>query len=908
MAETTRLRILIDENGAATNNANAVTASLGKLAREALSVQRGLNSVASKDPFSALGKNANAVNKETFAVRQQIVALQRVVAGGVGTDQFDKLNRQIAESSRRLTTLNRQRDSFQSRQALPGGTPAAGAGGIAGLLGTGGISKPVAGLLGGGSLAATAGGVGAGLFLAKQGFDIVDDLAQAAGKVEDSYRLLSSAAKEAGIGFDIAKGKAQAFKDITGQTAQQSNESTAAILNFAKAAGRIDKVDQFSKAFADLSAARGIKPEDQAQRVQQLNQLIDEATDKLLFANPSAFYDEYAKSIDTTAVKLDDAGKRAAVFDQIIKRGAFFDGSAAERLKSTTGQLEVYKNRLSDIKAKLGEVAAVVELDALKLLFGAGDIASRITAFGTGILTLNDAAVQAAFDYGGDGFTNKGRNEDQKRRIQKDVDETFKLATEQRAKLDARVAEALSKPYASVDNLAIKLASPKFKFNMDPEEQEKLIKDATKEATEFFEDLKKRVEAVLSDKETTNSVLVLARKEIEQFGAGIDYKERLPLLDQIQAQIEANTKAIIDPMRKAKDEIRGLFDGLPDARENPFTSLLSQMGSAAERMQKQFGALGDDAVKAFTNIEKAALRAQLANASFDVDLGALRKRQEAAQLRENFIGLTGPEDRALAVINARVAAAVDLPRIQSETIDGILGRLPGQLGGDKPATDAVALLRRQLAQLGEITGGSGRLGDATREAVNDQIIALTDKIDPAVLLKSPQLADIRLRRQQAQRDGAGKFERNLQDEIARQQAGENIQRRAVEQLNLLNRSGLTDDQKVKQFLAITGTLGDKELVGGLREGRARALEASAVLDSQQRAVAEARADRLDKMITKLDAAITDKGVKLNAGDSNIGLDVTIDENVNARQRQLGAAPTPIDVSVSTRDRSTMMGL
>jgi len=139
------------------------------------------------------------------------------------------------------------------------------------------------------------------------------------------------------------------------------------------------------------------------------------------------------------------------------------------------------------------------------------------------------------------------------------------------------------------------------------------------------------------------------------------------------------------------------------------------------------------------------------------------------------------------------------------------------------------------------------------------------------------------------RGTAAQYQADIADALERQRAGGRLQQDAREQLRALQASGLNDDQKIRQFLAITGTLSDKELTGDLRIGRARAMDEAARRESRKEAEAEKRAAKLDKFIDNLSTLVGAKGLKVEGEPVNLNFNVTDSLEVD---RQLGAAPRP----------------
>jgi len=88
--------------------------------------------------------------------------------------------------------------------------------------------------------------------------------------------------------------------------------------------------------------------------------------------NLSIMQKEYAAIIGTTAGKLDEAGKRAAIFYGIIKEGAQFAGDATKVLSTMEGRLAKLRTQTFNAAAALGNLLKPAIGEILGVFMGAG--------------------------------------------------------------------------------------------------------------------------------------------------------------------------------------------------------------------------------------------------------------------------------------------------------------------------------------------------------------------------------------------------------------------------------------------------------------------------------------------------------------------------------------------------------
>jgi hypothetical protein len=160
-----------------------------------------------------------------------------------------------------------------------------------------------------------------------------------------------------------------------------------------------------------LAAAQGLNAE---QALEALNQTLmgqDEGLDKLVQKNPSVIYEEFAKSIGTSAGKLNDAQKAQALVNEFMVQGGKVQGQYATMLNTTAGKQQALNNAMDTLAAKVGKeadkvlggilnllvpmVSALSKMDASLLAAGSSMLVFA-TATGTATAALRAMGIIAA--------------------------------------------------------------------------------------------------------------------------------------------------------------------------------------------------------------------------------------------------------------------------------------------------------------------------------------------------------------------------------------------------------------------------------------------------------------------------------------------------------------------------------
>lgn len=473
----------------------------------------------------------------------------------------------------------------------------------------------------------------------------------------DATRQLRANALEAGLAFDKATESAVKFAQRAGLAQSEADKAFSGVINFARGAGRTDQLDLFTRRLTDLAGAKGIKPEQLGDISRQLNALTDEATDKLLGANPSAFYDAYAKSIGVTAEKLTDLQKRQAVFDEVVRRGALFDGEAEKRLGDVSGKLDTVSARFENLKTTIGGFASPLIKNSLDL----------ILSIGNPNLFRSDAERQESFA-----------------KARADAEERAKQQAEALRASDAEIRRSQADPRANFRSFAlsrVNIASGFFNLA----EREQAIKKATEEAQKFVNDLQGAIDRALTSKAPV-SVLRLARADFLKNQTLFDGETRAKIAGQITEAISSSlakgyADALADPksnlatLRQKLGEIAGSSELTADTKRglagdfertigervregktrveeiqkqildltdsigarrgenNPFVALFTEAERSMRSLREQTRFLSDDLKQTIEALERNQNKTALFNVRADAGLQALDLREQASAFR-----------------------------------------------------------------------------------------------------------------------------------------------------------------------------------------------------------------------------------------------------------------------------------
>lgn len=714
---------------------------------------------------------------------------------------------------------------------------------------------------------------------------------QAAAAASDSNRQLEFSATQAGLSYTRAAAAAEDFGKRVGASNSEAARTFSDLVRLADRAGRPQDIELIGRRFADLAAARGLKGAELSNLIGTILSGQDEGLNRLGLPDPSKLYAQYAASIGKTAESLTEMEKAQAALNGVMSKGAEAEGEAEKRLRDTAGQLDTAAASYENLKAQVGDaISTSIEfrdlLDTISEALG-GLVTSHAEArrelakglktpeqiaqeeregffrsfvsSSKGILTSPAALLAQLSDAGNLALGNQSLDEFLTN-AQGNYQAVFNPGQRQ---FDARVAQltALKEEIEQQEQAAQEkgdVAAAKAAAAAQRAALQKQFGDSLEAATKE-ENLSARLDKLKELKAQLKDLPgVLDASEVEKRSKKID-----EAIKETSKQVEA-------AVRSARDAVRDfLGDTITQAdKENPFVSLFVRARNEVEETRSKFLLFGEDFANAMALVKKQSIDAEIGVARLQSSLQALRYEQEARRLELPLVGLSGPEERRLAVVDARIAGIekdVDLARRQRflenpyRTFDRI---------------DAERQNQQTLNQLLALdVSGTGRAG---RETQAQAILNLLNQFDPRLVATSPdpffrQLRQAGIGAYQVQRDA---LRANVEDALGRERAGNLIQQDARELLAAVSASGVRDDAKLREFLAVTEALSEKELTPELRRARVDLLREASQGESSRQAVAEARAQRLDDFIRMFDGMLRGRGVKVDAPPSNVNFNLS----------------------------------
>jgi hypothetical protein len=800
--------------------------------RQALSLQQAGKS---------LGADGARLSAESAQLQTRFSQLYRQLATG---RPLSELNKELDEARLKLERLNQQAITLRSHQIARSAETGTSGQRIPGLASAASFAGSQLGLPGLGTLTSSLniGGAAAGVGISIAAFAGIREIIRLNSEAEQSQINLTVAARDTGRTFSQSQATAESFRREMVANREESVKLAAAFGELQLRSGEAVKPGDTAR-LSTLANARGLSPEDAAKAVQGLARGSKEAFEELTGLRGDLVLDRYARSIGTTADKLADMERVQALSNAAFREANSLTDIAAQRMNSLDSRWQSFKNTLGEVAAFVPKAGGAF-LDQFVFAVSGGQ-------FGAGPEDTYRRAIAEARE--GDAnasylrefqLAQKRRAEETERKRQ----HTLARELEERLSEQQRQERALPESYQSEFRPQVGQAQDLTLQRTQTEARaaQNLARlRAQRQAAEAEYEAFQKIQSQFKD--------VDAKKFDEQF------RDRIQgLTDQIRTSLDsaasdaqAKAKQLADAVLTARDALRSfLSDAAIQAdRDNPFISLFIRLHKEVEDTRKQFLVYGKDFAAMMAGIKRESIEGEIAVARFASGISALKSLQEARRLSQPFVGLTGPQERRRDVIGAEISNLTEGEEYRRRAL---------ALENPFTARNAGRELNDTFRRLQALdVSGAGRAG---REAQADAILNLLKDIDPRTLTGTARGALI-----DANRTKATGFEESVRDAIARERTGNLIQTDARELLKSIQASGLGDGAKLKEFLAVTGTLSDKELVADLRRGRESALRESARIESAKDRDGERRGKKLEDFLDRVDRAIAGKGIKVDAG-------------------------------------------
>ncbi|MGB7925599.1 MAG: hypothetical protein WCF57_20340 [Pyrinomonadaceae bacterium] len=622
---------------------------------------------------------------------------------------------------------------------------------------------------------------------------------QASAAAEDSNRVLSASATQAGVAYSEAAIKAEDFGRRVGLANTEAARTYAELLRLAGKAGREGDIDLITTRFADLAASRGIQAQELATIAQQIAAgTSDEALNKLGLADPGKLYQDYAAAAGKTSESLSEVEKAQARLNPLLQQAAQFAGESERRLQGNAGQLDTAAAAYQNLTTQVGDaITTSVEFrDTLDVISDA--LGSLVTSH-----------AQA------------------RRELAKGLKTPEQLAQEAREGTGRQVWNAikgaLTIPSAAGAELydQIRLATGQISHDEYLTAHQGTTNALFNPGQRQYDADVERFKAIQKD--------ITDQDAKAKEAAANNETARAEQARQAQAKVAADAEKKAAKEREAAyksalgfiDEISARSTG----QSNPFVALFTNAETAAERMRERFGALGDDVVKQFTAMEQAAIRQEQLATRIKANLSAVALEFQADVLERGIVGITAEQERQLSILQKRFAAATSAPALRREAESYERGFNP---------QNAFQLRREEFADFERVKRlrpvGSDEAARTAQKLIDDYILEQTKNLPiNARLSPDPLTRQLAADRAQALRASAARSQAEIQDEIRRAEAGRGGVQLAGRELKELARlsEGADRDTIRREFLDITKALDPKELTGALRQGQILALREEA---------------------------------------------------------------------------------
>lgn len=850
-----------------------------RIRKESANVAKSLNAEESRDYKNKIDRE-RAQDQEAARIRlamrkdeKKQIEAQRTLEAQLAADRKRWANEERTARGQGIYTPAQMR-KFRSEadkllEMLPGGAGAGGgggngrrpgqAGGINPFLTSFGFGLSSAGNVPGGRLLGSAaigqgfGGI-EGLYGAiaggAVGGGIVGIIASVKQSMEDTRaeQKFYGALLQVGAGYERSRASAEAFQSTLRTTRAESYGIGAA---FAGAGTRIQTRAGDEQAIANQALATGQTADEIAKAIDAISRGNREVFEAQTGLKATITVNEYAKSIGKLPSELTKAQEAQALYNKFIKQGNDLQTIANANLKTAA-------QRWTDLKNTVIEGAS---------------------AYGEAWLDVFDS-----FSRSGSSILGYETFEEFEARKRKETDDRMGAFN-----APGVIAQAKEQERQRLLEQRYEAAAKSSEIGLRGLSKEKL-----------GETQAERLEG-----------LIAFRKEFESLSAGLDQADpRLKsVTDDIEGRFSQAVGKAYNEVEQLKTGLRGMTGELAvlqlQGQANPFVKLYSDAADAADRAYDRFRVLGAGVVQQYTEMQQAAINAQIFQVKVGQEMKATSLEFEAARLSKPFIELTGEMKRSLSILQSEVGAAINVPKLltAATAIDiysrfqtprnnaqAFGGRGYSEIGGEQVLQKQYDRLTRLRREYG---GGSGIGGAEASHLIDQEFIKLFQSMPPqlqAQALRGQGRGEYGRVFAGAFRNEAAYSEGQVELAIQRAAVGRSAVQEAQARLRRLGElGGKTGGERNvlrAEMLAITGALPREELTGDLLKGRIEALKEEAVFQRQAqeaaiKAVAEAQ--NLRKM---LDAKLAELQDSIKARNESVLIRV-LDDSSQARVSMLG---------------------
>lgn len=734
-------------------------------------------------------------------------------------------------------------------------------------------------------------------------------------QVVKDERFLNAQIKETGVNFAQAYDEVDRFDKQLALSKDNAEKLYATTLQFTNELGKTKDTGKFITSLSDIIVSHGGSPEDQADITRSL--LAGRATElaKILGKNITTLEKELSTQAGVDFTKLDDAEKKAILFNAVLKEGEKNAGASSLRLGELDGKLATISASYDRAKESAGKF--ITTQTALK---GVVDLLNYL------------AGGKSEADY------QKEKDEQVKREIEaransrdaflriqdelnKDPSKRFQnqdYLTAYYTHVDPqKIREAIEKAHATFKGMAGNIAG----VDLDPYATTEAIKGVEEDARKAGAAQAKALHDTFVDQYKnlfkpgggSENIVILdyAKRQFDQIKGVFDPAEMEEIGTKLNEALRKQYQKGLDYLKNLRGEAEKQFTFFTSAYNtggNPYVKVFAEADEAARKLQKTFGALGEDQVKSLQALVDKQKEASLAILRVDDQLHAAELRRTAERYANPGGGLSRGDEAQLKILNDRLDAAKAIPEYLAKADALEAGRATKDKGLDP---DRARILNEQyknlLGLLDQAAYKAGELGRAERSAVDKQLTGFFENLTPEEQFKVARGragAGTRDVFAGAYRRQAEEQKRQIEDDI-RQAAELDRERKGIkEDINIINQNrakGLDPAQADKRLLASLGRLDPKDLTADLRKEGYDAARREADRVSKQEAEGKDIAAKARESTDKLTGAI-DKlaGEMKNPENRKILIEILNRAKADAHEDLYGADAVPPPANPSTR--------
>lgn len=689
-----------------------------------------------------------------------------------------------------------------------------------------------------------------------------EESVKAYGQLIQDERFLNSQITETGVNLLVARKNVNALDEGLALSRTNAEKLYATTLQFTKEVGKTDQTNKFIQSLADTLVAHGVSPEQQADITRSL--LAGRATElaKVLGKNIVTLEKELSQQAGIDFSQIDDATKKSILFNAVLQEGEKNAGATAARLGEVDGQLASLGAAWDRAKEKAGGYLYTQTLigDVLRAFVGADPAtvlagkqaeadrrkaaqAAEVAKFYEQLSKGEEIAQGKASPYENFDFfaASQKITPEQIAAIEKTAQEASNVAADAYRKANAGAVEAAEKEARANFKLP-------FYALQDSARLDKEIQDAKAKVSSVIEAgalqagrdaaIKAQIHGILeTTTQAAKSQAVQLENEFRKLfkpGGGAD---DLATLDRAKARYD-EVKAIFDPadaeeigdkinaalakqldkglnylksvMKAAQGELKTFADeNTAEHGDNPFVKIFTDAEESAEKLRKEFGVLnstpaGQEQLARLQAAYDKITQSRLAAARVDTQLAAERFRNQALEL-QHIIGLTQAEATLLRIEQARVDAARAIPDLlaKAEALRrGLTGVPEGSDLQKRLVQQQIQGIERQRKGLDTSTE-AGQKGQAILDKALTDIYEGLPEAFKRQIARNPNDRNFFASAYERQ---AGEQNRGI-ERLINQQAEEERQRAELQKrVDIISRSDLTQSEKDKRILDVTGAV------------------------------------------------------------------------------------------------------